>query len=208
MPNHCSNKLVIKGNVAKFKKGCIKANTDKDAWDKLIFDFNTIVPCPESMYKVTHSLEELKKMDEKQKDAKYPAMIQWKDAKYPAMIQLAEENMDKYGFSYWYDFCSEKWGTKWNSYDLEIDIDKSNELVLLFYTAWTPANDNFVRVMSEKFPDLSFIWYYYEPSEKFAGYFEACNGDVTDNYYSNDEKEYSDIARDEFNEDKFEEENA
>jgi hypothetical protein len=94
MPNHCSNKLVIKGDVVKFKKDCIRANTDKDLWDKLTFDFNTIVPCPESMYKVTHSLEQLEK--NKLKDL--------------AMIQLAKENMDKYGFSYWFDFCREKMG--------------------------------------------------------------------------------------------------
>jgi hypothetical protein len=198
MPNHCSNKLVIKGDVVKFKKDCIRANTDKDSWDKLAFDFDAIVPCPESMHKVTHSLEDLKKMvDEK-----------WKDTKYPAMLQLAKENMDKYGFGYWYDFCQEKWGNKWGAYDLEITVDKPNEMVLCFNTAWSPANESFVTVMSEKFPDLDFTWFYYEPGCEFAGYFEACNGDVTDNYYSNDEKEYLEIAREEFGVEELEEEEA
>jgi hypothetical protein len=156
MPNHCSNKLVIKGDVSKFKKSCIRDNTDKDAWDKLTFDFNTIVPCPES---IGYDLN-------------------------------------------WY---KSEWGTKNSAYDLEMTVDAPDKLILYFFTAWTSVNENFVRIMSEKFPDLNFIWYYYEPNERFAGYFEACNGDVTDNDYSNDEKEYLDIARDEF-EDEFEEE--
>lgn len=147
MPNHCSNILTVKGKVQEFKKNCIVSNTDKEAWDKFRFDFDTIVPCKD------------------------------------------KENVD------WH---KAEWGTRCNSYDLEITSDTPNKLQFFFNTAWTPANEKFVEAMVELYPNLEFTWYYYEPGEGFAGYYDIFKGDIINHYYESNEDEYKEIEEDIF----------
>jgi hypothetical protein len=48
---------------------------------------------------------------------------------------LREENYWKFGFKDWYDWSSEHWGTKWNSYHGRF---VENETAFFFSTAWDP----------------------------------------------------------------------
>jgi hypothetical protein len=104
----------------------------------------------------------------------------------PKQIELeAQEkaNLEAHGYSTWYDYCVNEWGTKWDvggdDYN-EPQQDSPNKITMAFDSAWAPP----VAAM-EKFQDLGFSvrLYYYEPGMCFAGIYDD-NGD--DFYELND----------------------
>ena len=64
-------------------------------------------------------------------------------------------NEQKYGYRTWYEWNSEHWGTKWNSYDCEQVSD--NEFI--WDTAWSCVY-KLIKVMSEAFPEVIFRYEY------------------------------------------------
>jgi hypothetical protein len=102
----------------------------------------------------------------------------------------AEELRAQYGYTDWYDFCVNEWGTKWDVGDGQgIQTWDDNELVVYFDSAWAPPIAGY-----EKLLDLGFTVYatYYEPGCAFAGIFDECG----DNCYNLSEMS-SDEVRDE-----------
>jgi hypothetical protein len=76
---------------------------------------------------------------------------------------------------YWYHWCIENWGTKWDvngSDDGVVDL-KENEITLYFDTAWSPPLEFYIAL-----EDLGFTveGYYYEPGMNFVGKWDE-NGD-------------------------------
>jgi hypothetical protein len=108
----------------------------------------------------------------------------------PKQIELeAQEkaNLEAHGYSTWYDYCVNEWGTKW---DVGGDGDQASQdsptdLRMNFDSAWAPP----VAAM-EKFMDQGFRvkLIYWESGMCFCGLFDE-NGD---DYY-----EYSDMSVDE-----------
>jgi hypothetical protein len=103
----------------------------------------------------------------------------------PKQIELeAQEkaNLETHGYSTWYDYCVNEWGTKWDvgSDGQTASEDGPNETVMVFDSAWAPP-----CAAMEKFMDLGFRvkLYYYESGMCFAGCFDE-NGD--DFYELND----------------------
>jgi hypothetical protein len=89
----------------------------------------------------------------------------------------AEELRAQYGYSDWYDFCVNEWGTKWDIGDGQgIQTWDDHELIVYFDSAWSPPIAAY-----EKLLDIGFTVYatYYEPGCAFAGIFE----DGYDDYY-------------------------
>lgn len=93
----------------------------------------------------------------------------------PEQIALAEaeqRNRDKYGYTTWYDFCIDNWGTKWDVGDEDsINTTDDGLMVAFFDSAWSPP----VRVY-EHLVELGFevTAQYYEPGMCFVG--EWING--------------------------------
>jgi hypothetical protein len=108
----------------------------------------------------------------------------------PKQIELeAQEkaNLEAHGYSTWYDFCVNEWGTKW---DVGGDGDQAtvhspNSITMNFDSAWAPP----INAM-EKFQDLGFKvkLIYWESGMCFCGLFDE-NGD--------DYMDYSDMSADE-----------
>ena len=48
------------------------------------------------------------------------------------------DNVKKHGYTDWYSFCLENWGTKWDVSNGFINLDAPKELDLGFDTAWNP----------------------------------------------------------------------
>ncbi len=48
----------------------------------------------------------------------------------------------KYGFDNWYDWRIANWDTKWNSYDVDVELDEMDRLYVSFLTAWSLPNFN------------------------------------------------------------------
>jgi hypothetical protein len=55
------------------------------------------------------------------------------DPRYTDQYQKA---LEETGFENWHDWCSEKWGTKWNSYEFRWVEQSEEKLVFTFETAW------------------------------------------------------------------------
>lgn len=113
-----------------------------------------------------------------------PVPQELKDA--PANFEVNEAFVDKYGYSTWYDFCVNEWGTKWDvgAEGYEVEFDPAG-MTLSFDSAWAPPVAAYEKLMELGFAIRA---YYYEPGMCFAGIWT----DGTDDYY-----EYSNMSSDE-----------
>lgn len=86
------------------------------------------------------------------------------------------QNMKSYGYTSWYDWCVDNWGTKWdatnvNVTDTNVETKKGKSLkkVCISYdTAWAPAIP-VVRKLAELFPKCLVKLRYFECGAAFQG---------------------------------------
>ena len=149
MPNWCNNYLVLEHEDPEMITRAKKAYAD----GKLLEEF---CPVPESLHIVAGRVG---------------------DDNDPKQIELeAQEkaNLEKHGYSTWYDFCVNEWGTKWDvgGGDM-LTEDGPNALRMNFDSAWAPP----IAAM-EKFQDLGFKvkLIYWESGMCYCGMFDE-NGD-------------------------------
>lgn len=99
------------------------------------------------------------------------------DDSNPDQIELErreKENREKYGYATWYDFCVNRWGTKWDvdAYDPE-DVQVENNMISFgFDSAWSPPMGVYEELVEQGF---EIVAYYYEPGMAFVGKYD--NGD-------------------------------
>ena len=162
MPNWCFNSVDVvpcndtasaKNQLRRFKEECfndIKRTYIEDGpeYDEKEFDFNKIIPMPESL-SIT------------------------KPAQDKAEKKTYEENVKMYGHGDWYDWACDKWGTKWNCSSTQIDNEEDNYLNFSFNTAWSPPMP-ILYALSEKYPLLRFDTEYEEEGVGFAGRLILC----------------------------------
>ena len=55
--------------------------------------------------------------------------------------------------SYWYRWCVDNWGTKWDTWDAEVSLTCPDELVVEFKTAWCPP-DKVLKEISRLYPNV------------------------------------------------------
>ena len=94
-----------------------------------------------------------------------------------ALEEKEKANQEKYGYSNWYDYCVNEWGTKWDIEPYEpVTIQEDGRLTMSFDSAWSPPTQAY-----EKLLDLGFSLraYYYESGMSFCGIWE----DGCDDYY-------------------------
>ena len=94
-----------------------------------------------------------------------------------ALEEKEKANQEKYGYSSWYDYCVNEWGTKWDIEPYEpVTLDEDGRLTMSFDSAWSPPTQAY-----EKLLDLGFSLraYYYESGMGFCGIWE----DGCDDYY-------------------------
>ena len=92
-----------------------------------------------------------------------------------ANFSTNEALVAKYGYSDWYSFCVNEWGTKWDVGGDDYGsptVTEDGKMIAGFDSAWSPP----ITAM-ERLVDLGFDvkLYYYEPGMCFAGIWE--NGD-------------------------------
>ena len=114
-----------------------------------------------------------------------------------------KEMIAKHGYSDWYSWATDKWGTKWDINEfygvdrqhLNDSLDEST-ISFGFSSAWSPpinAYQSFLINMSEKNLDVSVKAYYYEGGCDFMGCWD--NGD-DDCYAPGDYKSTDDFWQD------------
>lgn len=105
-----------------------------------------------------------------------PVPQELKDA--TADFQVNEAFVAKYGYSTWYDYCVNEWGTKWDvgGDGMTAEIE-DGRISTSFDSAWSPPIAAY-----EKLLDLGFQVraYYYEGGMCFAGVWEDGDDDFYD----------------------------
>ena len=99
------------------------------------------------------------------------------DAEQQALVLQENANRAKYGYTNWYDWCVNEWGTKWDVGDEgSAALNEDGSLTASFDSAWAPPIEAY-RVLE----DLGFEIkaYYFEGGMMFAGIYE----DGDDDYY-------------------------
>jgi hypothetical protein len=98
----------------------------------------------------------------------------------PKQIELKEaeiRNLATHGYTTWYDFCVNEWGTKW---DVGADGNPAQDipggLMLGFDSAWSPPVHAYEKLIEQGF---SIRAMYYEPGMAYAGVWE----DGIDDFY-------------------------
>lgn len=143
MPNWCSNGLTLTHEDPAMIKRAVEAFNKGEL-------LNEFVPVPQDLRDTTAGF--LGEGDEQR-----------------ALEQRTSDNIAKYGYGNWYDFCVGEWGTKWDvsPYGAPDNYKDGDTTVQFgFDTAWAPP-----IAWYEKVQDLGFEveGYYYEPGMAFVG---------------------------------------
>lgn len=82
-----------------------------------------------------------------------------------------ERNIELYGAKDWYDFCTSRWGTKWDvDCQGQVDIHPEGKLVTAsFDSAWAPPTGVYEELVNQGYEVRA---YYYESGMCFAGIFD------------------------------------
>ena len=158
MSNSCSNALRFEGNEETIQEILDFIRGDGD----MVIDFQKLIPVPLEL--------------QNSKALYYDREIT--DGK----IAAAQKNIEKYGYSDWYDFCCIEWGTKCNAGYSALGDNKE----VFFETAWLPPFP-FLKKLSEKYPDVKFITRYFDECMSFIGICEYKNGEVKDRRVQNED---------------------
>ena len=115
MPNWCNNYLELTHDDPAMIERAKKAYCD----GRLLDEF---VPVPKDLHIVAGRVG----------DDDNPEQI--------ALVEAEARNQEKYGYSTWYDYCVNEWGTKWDvgGDDGMITEDGPNALRMSFDSAWAP----------------------------------------------------------------------
>lgn len=194
MPNHVKNIVKMKGITA------LPLFTEKESYDgKMVqaFDFNKIIPMPESLQVESGSIEDiaieaaLRKIGgmgcQINRGRVVPGMSgeQYQDA-VKRCNETEEElcelglkylaNQVRYGATTWYDWCCKNWGTKWNAYEnKQLDAD-----TIIFETAWS-APEPVIAQLAKMHPEAEIEhWWADEDTGSNDGYAKYCGGEAVE----------------------------
>ena len=148
MPNWCNNRVVISHtDTAKLEAlvGAIKEGNF----------LKHIVPIPEDLNIVAGRVGADDNPDQQELERK------------------TKENILKYGAGNWYDFCTSRWGTKWDvdAYDPEdVKINQFGQVEFGFDSAWSPPCGVYEAMVEQGYTVEAT---YYEPGMGFVG---RCEG--------------------------------
>lgn len=197
MPNWCENDLVVSGpkkeldRLREFIKGCGKNDED----DERVFDFNKVIPYPKKFSNIDKlSRAQDAKRNKAMEELGYSAPNDMPKKKYDELWEKYPSIPDGYNGG-GYNWCCEKWGTKWNASDPEITQNCDTELFIGFETAWSPPIP-VIKKLGKLFPKLSFNLKYYEQGVAYKGELDIKKGkvynDVTSDYTEADFEENED----------------
>ena len=142
MPNWCANSVVLKHKDPTFIARA-RAAAEKDGL------LNEFIPVP--------------------KDLKETIAGSFGDTEEQKQLEIQEAyNIKNYGYSNWYDFCVNEWGTKWDveSYEGENTQVEQGVLQFGFDSAWSPPIGIYEELIQQGYDVRA---YYYEPGMGYVG---------------------------------------
>lgn len=154
MPNWVYNKVYFRGDSKRLDelKNFVKTEERE-------FDFNKIIPMPESLNIESSSRETIATACARAKRAGKNTCEEFEkyydhEKSFDEWAEMGEiylTNFEKYGATTWYDWSWNNWGTKWNACDVEWIDDNEVE----FNTAWNAPEPIYYK-LAELFPDIKF----------------------------------------------------
>ena len=111
------------------------------------------------------------------------------------LIARAVQNYAECGYTHWYDWCVEKWGTKWNCYGQPESGHPANATSFKFETAWSHPRD-LIKKISERLPGVVFhVEYADEDIGSNCGQYRIRSGESFDEDIAPRHDEQSDAER-------------
>lgn len=210
MPNHCHNQLTVTGDPKQLKRFIQAIIKEPDNEGQ--FSIKQLVPMPEALEGTESPTPEspepnphwaVSLAEGKITQEWYDELCEKQCARYEAGIKAKAET----GYSNWWDWTHDNWGTKWGDYDHHESFDDGLLLgdetyfSLGFHTAWGPFSEKFWHKVSAMFPGLDFLIVYDEPGMCFVGAERYTNGETVYNEYINDTTEIIPMPEDPQDED-------
>jgi hypothetical protein len=99
------------------------------------------------------------------------------DADQIELERKTQENIEKYGAGNWYDFCVNRWGTKWDV-DCHGQVDLHPDATVVtasFDSAWAPPIGVYDELVEQGYTVRA---YYYESGMCFAGIYDNGQDDT------------------------------
>lgn len=147
MPNWCENHLVIEHDNQEKLQELHDAMIDRKF-------LGTVIPVPSEL--LNEKTTSVGGPDSDEKDA------------------LRQQMLEKHGFESWYDFRTNKWGTKWEVEIYEPELEKGR-LTAMFSSAWSPPIGIYQELTSQGFNVEAM---FYEPGMDFAGTYTSDEGEL------------------------------
>lgn len=176
MPNWVTNRLYLKH--AEDARFVLRHDDNVYNDDQLTVDFNILLPMPKDLDELAANYEKIVEEEDinitvgNLSKSKYIDKCIAAGFK-PYNAELAY-NLQKYGHTNWYDWCCDKWGTKWNAHTVE---KADAEDVIIFDTAWaTPIgwieelakHADFTILYADEDTGANCGWFIYEGGECIA----------------------------------------
>jgi hypothetical protein len=170
MPNWCFNRVTVSGDPAemdKFISECFIRRSDDNS---LEFSFAKVLPIPDAIKDIRFggTRDETGKM-----------RSHWWEVKNPdgtvTQVPLSDAEIEafraEYGEADTYNWCIRYWDTKWDVCSFNLTFKDEERIEMEFDTAWSPPG-NVLRTLLNRYPELSFRWFYDEPGMGIYGYLE------------------------------------
>lgn len=204
MPNHVYQKLTITTPESVSTDDLLELFASKrpNTEDEMLFDFDKILPMPESIKNTecchNRSISKVNKdypvptqetIDAMNAELDQPDLDEERKSALKVVRNQLIALMET-GYRNWYDWSVANWGTKWNTYDNHIYID-DDKIEVSFSTAWsmpTPILNKLFKQLS----DLGCGITYYAADEGIdynCRAFEIPMGEKFDHEIYNDEFE-------------------
>jgi hypothetical protein len=144
MPNWCNNGLTLAHKDPAMIQRAAKALQEGTFLQEFI-------PCPQELIETV-------------------AGFMGRDTPEQTALEAKQKaNIEKYGYSTWYEYNTNEWGTKWDVKCDDVAIEDDNTVSASFDSAWSPPIAAYEKLMELGFEIKA---YYYEPGMAFVGKWE------------------------------------
>ena len=172
MPNYVRHNVVIRGNKEDIARCYEQITKGEDG-----FSFNNIIPMPESLHVTSGSISYIAEKWAKASEQERKEIEAKKTDKEMAQIHQIADNIAKYGYPTWYEWCIDKWGTKWDACEADCDCYEET-ITITFDTAWSTPMPIFME-LSRQYPNLTiYVEYADEDLGCNCGTYTISNGQI------------------------------
>ena len=154
MPNWCSNTLWVEGNPEQLKEFISKSVKPlEDNPNYNVFTLEGLYPTPAELLN----------------EAAFSGIADDATENEKFLHELKVKALEeKYGYTDWYNWRVNKWGTKWDVCESAIHQQDEANFMVTFDSAWAPPLIWLERIVPQ-FPELKFQLAYSEPGMGFCG---------------------------------------